>query len=402
MTTTACDAKGDTVDPMTNPETIALASFTGTPGSACTANSGMEVSYSGYTLSSYRSVGYDGSAHPGAGANNVRTMRTTGECTGSTSTRSAGSSSYGDWEVNGGATTYLNCYSQSSGGCGQEDSASCSGTYQVEITQPPAEVTKCDDFDKVKIMNELKNISADRVVEEDHACAAGSGSFTLFPLGMHDRDGDGSATVMMLPVMTEGTGTMTMNAWVTSLTVVDDEGYDLRIVDPGFDLVQGSDDLVAGLSSHSTLVTGTHSFSSGEHSGFAPFVIEELDPPDIEDLAVDMTWTCSSGAATVSRDQGYILDLDDLGCGVDQKLVMRVLNGPNRIHWELYGTAHVTKVTPTVNGAGGRDFSLAIGPLLVAGTVTSWDSTDAEVTFTTIEYDGVDVCDEGSYTLPAE
>lgn len=62
-----------------------------------------------------------------------------------------------------------------------------------------------------------------------------------------------------------------------------------------------------------------------------------------------MEWSCGSGAATVARANGYVMDLAAMGCGVEQKLIMRVMNSPNRIHWELYGTGHVVLVWPTLD-----------------------------------------------------
>lgn len=394
-------ACGDKDPGSDNPETIYLQDFTGVTDTYCSAESeGGVVTYSGVGIIDYHAVGYNGSADPGAGYGNVYTRRDSGECTGQTTGRSrVMPSSYGDWDTNGGENTYANCFNSA---CGVDSETSCSGDYEVVIEQPPPEVDPCSDFNDGKIVNSLRESYGFRVVDEDHTCTAGSGTFTLLPVVVMDRDGDGAVSVTFLPAQLDGTGTLTMNAWITGITVNEDAGNDLRLLDPGVSFSRGYNDLISGLSSMSTLVSGTHTFSTGEHSGFAPFVVEEMDKGDIGDLEVELTWTCGSGATAQARPSGYVVDLESMDCGVEQDLVMRVLNSPNRVQWELYGAANYSKVVGTVNAVDGREFTLQRGDLYVKGTVRDWDATEAEVRFDAISYDGVDLCETGTYTFPAE
>jgi len=388
-----------------NPTRIDMGLMSGDPSTDCRADSPSVASYTSASIISYQSFGYAGSADPGEYASNVYTRRSDGMCTGSTSGRSriGYASGEGDnWSVNGGATTYADCGKMGSSRSECTDGDSCTGTYEVKITQPPAAITKCSDFDKTRIENVLSLYFAARVAEEDHTCSAGSGTFRLLPVYHQDRDGDGYDTVYFVPIQISGTGTMTMNAWITSLTVDEDDGYDLRIVDPGFNLVADGSDAVTNLSSNSDLVTGTHTFSTGDHSGFAPFVVEEMDSADRGDLKVDLTWSCGTGATSVSRPSGYVVDLDALGCDATQKLVMRVQNAPNRLRWELYGDDNLARTTPTVNGSGGREFSIHDGDFYMSGTVVDWNSTQAEVEFDNIKWNGLNICTAGTYYLPAE
>lgn len=379
-----------------NVNIVYLDDFTGDVETRCTAESeDGTVNYSGVNVEDYLAIGYNGSTTPPSSS--VYTKRTSGACTGTTSARSpTAPSEHGDWDATGGIGTYEQCADYNCDG-GPD---SCSGVYEVWIE--PTNVNDCSDYNDGKIENELIYITAIRSTDSDHACSAGSGTFTLMPVGRADRDGDGSETVVFLPFLTDGDTGLTANAWISSLTVVEDEGYDLYLADPAFTFSIGSSDTITGLSSNATLVSNTHSFSSGTHAGYAPFVIEEMDPADMADLEVDMSWTCGSGATSLSWSGGYVMDLDAMSCGVDQELILRVFDSPNRIRWEVKGTGQWGFVTPTINGMGGREFDLVQGKLRVTGTLTSWDSTEAEVDFDTIEYDSADLCTEGSYTLPAE
>ncbi len=378
-------------------------------GGNCVTNSGGMIDWSGQGVQDYNTVGYNGSRRPDSSS--VKTARSSGACPQNTGfvSNTAGA---GGIDPKTGDTWFTtlgdlgNCYGTATapedGGCGTTDSNSCSGQYDVTII--PTSGHTCNEYDTVRVDLEAKSMFASRRAPPDADCSAGSGRFQLVPVAFQNRDGDSSSTVEMLPFQISGTGVMTNQAWITEIDkVAAPTGKTIRVLKANAAYVIGSSDLLGNASTVSIAITGQHSISSGVVSGNAPFVLEEIADADYSGGEVDMTWSCGSGAASVTRPQGYSFSLEDIGCDdARQKLTLRVPTSPNRVEVEQYGNPNWSYVTPTTTVPAGKAFVIDIGDFYVDGVVLSTGGSNAQVRFDNIQFDGEDICTTGTYTFGLE
>lgn len=283
--------------------------------------------------------------------------------------------------------------------CGTSDEESCDGLYLAEI-QP--DTHDCADFDPARIEFELA-ATYDSATAPAAGCTSGSGTFSLLPRTMIDRDGDGDYQAVFDVVQTSGTGTMRRADWITDIELVEDKGKDLRVLHDGQTArFNGSDQLLKA-TTVSTAITGTHSFSTGTIPGYPLFVASEISPADRWEMQVDLDWSCETSPSTVSGlSTGYIVPTETIGCDTVQDLVLRVYDSPNRVHIEQYGYPQHKVVIPTSNTPSGRRFVYDWNYLHLDATLEDWDSSSADVRIDELKWDGTDVCDADSYTFQAE
>lgn len=116
-----------------------------------------------------------------------------------------------------------------------------------------------------------------------------------------------------------------------------------------------------------------------------------------------MTWSCGSGATSVTRPQGYSFSLEDIGCdNALQKLTLRVPASPNRVEIEQYGNPNWSYVSPTTTVQAGKAFVIDIGAFYVDGVVVSTGGSNAQVRLDNIQFNGEDICTTGTYTFGLE
>ncbi len=355
-------------------------------------------------IDNYQVQGYDGSATPPS--NSVKAERTNSRCDGATSYRSpsAGSGSI-DWYTTGGGGSFLDCGTAHSSGdpCGEVNA--CVGTYRVDILDSDAATNGlCGKYNKLQlalVTAQVTSRSAD--VDMDHQCVPGSGRFLLQGLYRGDRDGDGLEHLSLLPLLVDGTGTMTNAAWVRSIDVVEGDPGLLHMMLPGRDIVWGADDRLAR-PDDAVPVAAHNAFASGTVGGYPVFVVEDADLAALDGWMVDMSWECGTTPSDLDTDHGYVFQPQDLGCpAADQQFVFRVLGQGERVRVELYGNASLAKGSKTwPTGDGGLGFSLHHGVYEVDGVLRSWDEQSATVEITRMQRDGVDVCETGTRVLPAE
>mgnify|MGYP007066201706 CR=1 FL=1 len=373
----------------------------------CEADSKHMV-FSGQGISSYQVQGYDDGTETSFNPTNVgyvTASRTSGPCpqTGSSGTRTTDTDPATDteWYLSrndavtrclGDATTYCS---------NAEDANACSGKYKVSIVRP-AGIADCTDFEPVRFDLDLVDLSGARSSTASSDCTSGSGRFDLLPVARGDHDGDGDFYTSFVPIQRTGTGVMTNQAWVTSVILVDDNGNDLRVIEDGEDFVWNSSDQLVNYSSISTAITGQHSFSQGVISGNPPFVAWGSPRADLDDMVVDMAWSCGTGGNTVTRAQGWQFKLSDIGCDPVQKITMRYATSPNRIEFEPYGNPNLAVVAPATTTQDGKAFSVDLWGLVLEGTLTDWDANEASVTFDSIEFLGDSACTADDYTFNAE
>ena len=202
-----------------------------------------------------------------------------------------------------------------------------------------------------------------------------------------DRDGDGLEHLSLIPLLVDGTGTMTNGAWVRSIDVVEGDPGLLQMMLPGRDIVWGEDDRLAQ-PSDAVPVAAHNAFASGTVGGYPVFVVEDADLAALDGWMVDMSWECGTTPSDLDYDHGF---------------VFRVLGQGERVRVELYGNASLAKGSKTwPTGDGGLGFSLHHGVNEVDGVLRSWDEQSATVEITRMQRDGVDVCETGTRVLPAE
>ncbi len=232
-------------------------------------------------------------------------------------------------------------------------------------------------------------------------CVAGSGRFRLVTYRHGDFDRDGDSHINLLPLQQSGSGVMTSGAWVTSIDVVNDEGLELMVIKANQDFQIADDDSLIDGSTMAIVLGGQQSFSPGIIGGNPPFFAEQVPANTQANLQVDMSWVCDmAGVEAISQPQGYVLDLNDVGCGVPQKITMRPLS--DRIVWEIYGNPAYDKETPTISTPAGERFLFAYDMLVVRGTLIEATSVDATLMLDEILWDDAAICSTGIYTLPVE
>ena len=246
---------------------------------------------------------------------------------------------------------------------------------------------------------DVSTIESSRL-KDDTTCAAGSGRFVLVPGYRGDRDADGDEHGVYYAVLESGTGTMTSRAWITDIDVVDDDDMDVRVVHVDQPIRFSGADVLLNKSSISTALTGTHGFSSGVITGHPGFVLENIDSEAAPEVVVDMEWTCSdSGGLDWEGDAGFVLDLDSMGCGIEQKLVMRPT--PHFLRFQIYGDPTHDKRIFTNVVSTGRAFNTEVLGVDVKGVLTSVSPTQATLQIDHIKLGSVELCTADTYTLPA-
>lgn len=383
---------------------LTINSFSGT--GTCTGSA--SASLTGQKIIDYQTKGLTGSSRPTdpesdapSPGNPVKTSRVSSSCNGETSWRPT-SGSDGSWYATGGDNTLLTCGGAGSPPCGTGDANSCSGTYQVDINPDTSESENCASYDPVKVDLDTSDSGARRAASSASSGSSGSGNFYLIPLRARNKDADANHRVTMLPIQLTGTGVMTNLSWVTQIDIIEDNGLTLKVIEPNEDIVFDAADQLGGTVDAVTL-SAENPFSTSEISGNPIFVAEEVDLDDTVGLEVYMEWSNGSGP-TLSQAQGYEFSLEDIGCDdYPQKFVIRMYGDPLWVAFEQYGNPNYSFAMPTTAaGGGGRAFSFGRGMLYVAGVVHSHDSQDAEVEFTTINWDGSGICTPDTYMFLAE
>lgn len=314
-----------------------------------------------------------------------------------------------NWYATGGEGEYLLlCNTTGSTGagdpinCTNAASDACNGVYKVTITN----ASSCTNYNDIKVYLDATSSSlmAQRRMDGDADCSAGSGRFQLMPVQMGDRDQDGSYHYAFLPVQKTGTGVMTRSAWITSINQVSvPSGRTLRVIksDKKFSFDQA--DALKDPTVVASVVNATNRYSTGVIDGNATFVVSELPLSEIDDFTVDIGWSCSSSFTETSSPPGYQFRLSDIGCtGYNQKMTLRVGSGPNRVRLEQYGTAAVGRTEPTQTTTEGKAFAFDRGPLSIDGVVLSSNTQQASVKINYLRWNSSDICTAGTYTFAAE
>jgi hypothetical protein len=284
--------------------------------------------------------------------------------------------------------------------CGACEAESCAGTY--EFTFDGGGSAPCSTFGPIKaaIWADENSTPVDCTSSEAE-CAPGSGRFALAPHRNGDRDGDSLLHVSYLPMQLTGTGVMTRFASVTSISKVSGSTAQLRVLRTRGAFGFTQQDLLTSGSSISTVISATHTFSSGSVSGNPVFVAEEVAESALDAYVVDMQWTCPA-ATGVTRPKGYQFRLSDIGCVGNQKMTLRYATSPKRVYLEQYGNSAFYLVEPTVSTTSGEAFVFEEGGLTIDGVLLSSNSNTAQVRLDEISWKGVSVCSPGTYTFVAE
>ncbi len=362
----------------------------------------------GLDFASYETYGL--STSPDPSPSYVVTARTSGPCQGETNERNptggdnpATFSTWTEtWFANGGeGPDFLDCNI----GCHPDsDNSGCNGTYQVTYTDVEE---ACEDYLPTKIFLDASSSSliAKREMDGDANCSAGSGRFRLVAVQAGDVDNDGLNHYALFPVQESGTGVMTRSAWVTAIDQVSvPTGVTLRVIKSNqkfsFDLADG----LKNASTVSSVVNASNDYSTGVIDGNPVFVVSELATSLVDDFQVDMEWSCSNTFTDTTSHQGYQFRLSDIGCTGDyiQKLTLRVASSPNRVSLEHYGTAAVSRTVPTQTTSEGKAFSYDKGNVSIDGVVLSNNAQQASVKINHVKWNGINLCDAGTYTFAAE
>lgn len=273
-----------------------------------------------------------------------------------------------------------------------------------------AAAATCGEYRPLYFCPEWVDVSPSRKTPAMTTCGAGSASFRLFPTAMYDRDGDGSHTLVLKAVQTSGTGAPTNAAWVTSITASQTQGQALRVVKVNQTFkIDGADQLVSPSAVSYTLSTSATNFNQGIVSGVPTFIVTEVPGTTDVDFTVSMEWTCATptDAEEVNPVQGYSFDLSDIGCDVSwpQKFTIRPRPTTNAAFMdvELYGSVAERRSVRLRPVTGGQEFSHEIGGLVLKGKLISHSAQNgASIQFSEVSWDGISLCDAGTYNLPAE
>ncbi len=374
----------------------------GASGSDCAGTSSFE-NLDGCAFDDYVTYGDHGSTPPGV-SNQIVTARISGSCQGATAPRTRTEGDYSGiagtetWYASGGTTTFLDCNDAS---CSSADNSGCNGTYKVTIQD---DNDTCQKYDDVHISLRGYSVAGRRATSLEADCSSGSGSFKLAPIQASDGDGDGKYSVAFMPIMTSGSGVMTRASWVNTIDNLSiPAGYTLRVIHSDTDFRWSASDLLVNPSAVSTALSTSNTFNSGLIDGNPIFVVSEVAEDDLLDFSLNMSWTCGGNATAVSSPQGYQFALSDIGCtGYDQKLTLRYATNPGRVSLEQYGTAAVSRTEPTSTVVDGEAFVFDRENFLIDGVLLSHDGTQAQVRLDTIQINGVNVCQTGTYTFLAE
>lgn len=287
------------------------------------------------------------------------------------------------------------------GACAEADA--CSGDYGVDIIpSSDSSVEFCDDFGTVGIGPVWERTSSEDT-SSSADCAAGSGQFLLLPFRAADGDRDGQVGTWLTAVEGSGTGTMTNNARLTSVSAIGTLPSDLRVMKRG---ATAQFDASDGLVSASTLSwgiasTGTTTFSQDSVQGNPTFLLGDHPGSDTVGLQLGLAWTCPSATGSVSKPAGYQAGLSALGCSYAQKVTVRPRfgAGPHRLEIEPYGDSDLKQIMKLNND---DTFNAVREPFSIAGKWLGVANGVAQIRLDSIQAYGVGVCTPGTYTLAAE
>jgi hypothetical protein len=338
---------------------------------------------------------------------NVLVNRTTGSCPGLTDTKTLavhGRNANPQWSVSMSGTALASLddcspTSTGSGACDQEEA--CDGTHNVLFDARPAS-DECGDLKTTYVSLDVSaKSSASHPSSSD--CVAGAGRFRLVPALVLDRDRDALTSAFMWPVQQSGSGVMTRQGSVTSATLVTGvSGKTLRMMKAGQTAHFSASDALDAPANVATAVTGAHSYSAGAIYGYPLFAIEELAPSELDDLTVDLAWSCSTSGSGQARPQGYQFRLSDIGCADVQKFTLRYATAPNRVMLEPYGNPDARLVEPTQTTTEGEAFAFDEFGLQIDGVLLSATANAAVVRLDELTFNGSAVCATGTYTLSPE
>lgn len=386
--------------------------WSGDVATACSSDGIKFWDLSGRKIVSYLTKGIEipekfKSADPGAGAGNVRTERVSGACQGQSGFRSRTWINDGTvvWHANGAANTLQRCNTGSGSSpsdvCANDDANACSGTYRVTISPPPAAVTECKQFHPVQIDLDHSFV-ARRTRREQSEQYTGWGRFALMPLSVQDMDDDGLVSGVLLPVRLSGTGSMTTESWVTSITRVDTGGPALRVVRQNVSFRLDLEDALQSPEGTSVALAVGNQFAPGLVQGYPYFVVENVEVEDLMALEVDLAWSVGSGAPTTPAAPGWVATTADLGCIGDQALTIRHDADAGRVSLELYGNPLALRTAEAELGEGGAvEFVFDEYGLEFAGSLTP-GAQSATLQLETALAGGVEWCEPGTYTLQPE
>jgi hypothetical protein len=243
---------------------------------------------------------------------------------------------------------------------------------------------------------------ARRRVDTRAVCEDGEGVFQLVPWDRFDRDHDEERGTVFAAMQQNGTGTLTNQAWITEVKSLH-SGADLRIVDVGQPVTFDAFDRLVGAAQVSTPLTTTPAaIPPGVAGGGSPIVGLEV-PGEGPELQVKLAWQCDSdpnGWTDVTPSAtGYVVNLGALGCKARQKLT--ITPRPTNIGFALYGNPNWEMAVGTRDVTNGRAFLLQDGPVLVRGTLVSYNAVEAVVDLEEVSMDGAPACNPGTYTFRA-
>lgn len=235
-------------------------------------------------------------------------------------------------------------------------------------------------------------------------CAAGSGTFALAPHGTPGRPG----LAAHWPVEIAGTGTLTDDAWVSSIDVGAHGSLSLARPQWRPGVAAGE---TPGKADVAVVLDARTEFEPGRLSGALTFLADEASPSTVE-----ISWTCPTGSTRPPSAWSYTFTLDDVGCPVDwpQRFTLQLdpvgsrlvqssrLTEPERgfVHLRRYGSAVSRRVDLTPSrDAPGHDFRVRVGALLVEGKLMAFDPDRVLVKTREVSWRGLPICSPGSFEL---
>lgn len=249
-----------------------------------------------------------------------------------------------------------------------------------------------------------------RTFPASSSCRPGSGRFSLLPLGpVHD--GHREASAILMPVQVSGTGSMTGEAWITRVGVVDNHGALLSVAEsPRLVSTDGSSRMLRPVTLALPPAPETLSLAPGLVGGDTRFIVEGSTRTSLMSYEVDLEWTCEAapGVGSVPRPAGFSISLAELGCVGDwpQRLTLRPSgrDGLGALQVEPYGMnspgVHVKlwDLAPRQ-----RSFAIQERGLSVSGRLLfSDEGLGPLLALDEANISGIPVCDPGLYELLPE
>ena len=240
-------------------------------------------------------------------------------------------------------------------------------------------------------------------------CIPGRGEFMLVPQRRIDRNRDGLRSYVFRPMMLDGFGTLTADATITDVSSLAQQSFGLQIVtaetwDFGFDQhdrLIATDEAIAAV--HSAVEPGT-CLAEGAAGG-APFILEATDGLLVDQLGVNMSWTCDRflGSELLDLSPGYTFSLGDLGCGLaaPQSFTIRSgANGGRTMTVEPYGVPDARVVVALRETGGQKRFDYLKSGLRVKGYIDgTLGGSGIQLVIETVKFRGNDICTPDIQTL---